>query len=292
MLESMTGYGRGEEISGNLRAFAEIRSVNYRYCEISLKLPSSLYTFEQSLKERIQNKIHRGKISVNVEVEHHTGDEPVPIQEEAVKKRLQALEKIRQTAGISDPVKLEHLLVFEELFETTEKDPELLEVQHDTVTKAVIKAVDELLEMRRSEGSHIQNDLEKRMMLLQKHCEDIRKNEKERIAEIRKKMTERLDKLLEDNRVDENRVEQEIALMVDRLDISEELVRMDSHIIYFRECLQSEASQGKKLNFILQEMHREVNTIGSKANNSSISRGVVEMKEIVENIREQVQNIA
>ncbi|TVQ75611.1 MAG: DUF1732 domain-containing protein, partial [Balneolaceae bacterium] len=124
------------------------------------------------------------------------------------------------------------------------------------------------------------------------YCLEVRSGEKERIRDAKKRMTERVNQLLEDNRVDEERIEQEIAILADRLDISEELVRMDAHISYFSECLLNNELQGKKLNFILQEMHREVNTIGSKANSPAISRTVVGMKEIIENIREQIQNIA
>ena len=293
MLESMTGYGRGEYATEHYRATAEIRSVNFRYCEISLKLPSPLLIFEQPLKEKVQKSVKRGKISLTVELEHHTSEEePVHIQEEALRIRIKTLEKVREAAGITDPIRLEHLLVFEDLFELTENDPELLQEQYDAVEKAVMASVDELLDMRRSEGRNLQKDLEERLKLLADHCNEVRDGEKERILEAKRRMSERLAMLLDDNRVDEERIEQEIAILADRLDISEEMVRMDSHISYFTDCLKDNELQGKKLNFILQEMHREVNTIGSKANNPAISRNVVGMKEIIENIREQIQNIA
>ena len=293
MLESMTGYGRGEHTTEHYRATAEIRSVNFRYCEISLKMPSQLHTFEQPLKEQVQKNVKRGKISLTVDLDHHTSEEePVHIREEALMTRIKTLEKIREAAGISEPVRLEHLLVFEDLFELTEDDPDLLREQQEAVESAVMKAVGELLEMRRREGRMLQKDLEEHMELLAGYCVEVREGEKERIQDARKRMTERLAQLLEDNRVDEERIEQEIAILADRLDISEELVRMDAHISYFSECLQEKELQGKKLNFILQEMHREVNTIGSKANSTAISRTVVGMKEIIENIREQIQNIA
>ncbi len=293
MLESMTGYGRGEHTTEHYRATAEIRSVNFRYCEISLKMPSQLHIFEQPLKEKVQKNVKRGKISLTVDLDHHTSEEePVHIRKEALMTRIKTLEKIREAAGINDPVRLEHLLVFEDLFELTEDDPDLLREQQEAVESAVMKAVGELLDMRRREGRMLQIDLEERMELLAGYCVDVREGEKERIQDARKRMTERLAQLLEDNRVDDERIEQEIAILADRLDISEELVRMDAHISYFAECLRDAELQGKKLNFILQEMHREVNTIGSKANSSAISRTVVGMKEIIENIREQIQNIA
>ncbi len=293
MLESMTGYGRGEHTTQHYRARAEIRSVNFRYCEISLKMPSQLHTIEQPLKEQVQKSVKRGKISLTVDLEHHTTEEEsVHIREDALMKRIKTLEKIREAAGIAEPVRLEHLLVFEELFELTEDDPDLLKEQHEAVEKAVMHAVGQLLDMRRREGRMLQNDLEQRLAMLAGYCVEVRNGEKERIQEAKTRMTERLEQLLEDNRVDELRIEQEIAILADRLDISEELVRMDAHISYFTECLQENELQGKKLNFILQEMHREVNTIGSKANSTAISRTVVGMKEIIENIREQIQNIA
>jgi len=293
MLESMTGYGRGEHTTEHYRATAEIRSVNFRYCEISLKMPSQLHTFEQPLKEKVQKNVKRGKISLTVDLEHHTTEEePVHIREDALLTRIRTLEKVREAAGISDPIRLEHLLVFEDLFELTEDDQELLQEQFDAVEKAVMQAVAELLVMRRREGRMLQTDLEERLKLLLGYCEEVSNGEKERIREAKKRMTERVNQLLEDIQVDEERIEQEIAILADRLDISEELVRMDAHISYFTECLQNNELQGKKLNFILQEMHREVNTIGSKANSPAISRTVVGMKEIIENIREQIQNIA
>lgn len=293
MLESMTGYGRGEYSSGNIRVTAEIRSVNNRYCEVNAKLPPQLHTFEQPIKDLVQKKISRGKISLTVDLEYHADDsDPVPIREDILKTRLKSLEKIREAAGISEPVTLDHLLVFEDLFDVSEKDSELVEKQHQVAESAIIKAVDELVQMRRNEGRNLLKDLEKRIDMLTSHCDEVSDKEKKRIDETRKRLSERLDQLLEDNRVDQDRLEQEVAILAERLDISEELVRMDSHIAYFSESLQSKSSQGKKLNFILQEMHREINTIGSKANSSDISRSVVEMKEIVENIREQIQNIA
>ncbi len=293
MLESMTGYGRGEHATEHYRAIAEIRSVNFRYCEISLKLPSQLHIFEQPIKEKIQKSVKRGKISLTVELEHQiSDDEPVQIQEEALKVRIKTLEKVREAAGITEPIRLEHLLVFEDLFKLTEHDPELLQEQYDAVEKATMASVNYMLNMRRSEGRNLQKDLEERLGLLARHCNKVRSGEKERIIDAKKRMSERLAIMLGDNRVDEERIEQEIAILADRLDISEELVRMDSHINYFTDCLKDDELQGKKLNFILQEMHREVNTIGSKANSPVISRSVVDMKEIIENIREQIQNIA
>ncbi|MFO8029065.1 MAG: YicC/YloC family endoribonuclease [Cyclonatronaceae bacterium] len=293
MLESMTGFGRGEYTTEHYRAFVELRSVNSRYCEISLKTPSQLHTYEQPLKETVQKHLKRGKVSLTIALEHlYNKEEPVQIQEEMLRTRIKTLEKVREIAGIEDPLRLEHLLVFEDLFELSESEPSLLQEQYKCVEKATMQAIEELLEMRRSEGQKMQEDLEQRLDTLAAYCKEIRDGEQERIHEARRRMTERLDQILEENRVSEDRIEQEIAILADRLDISEELVRMDSHISYFNECLLSSDLQGKKLNFILQEMHREVNTIGSKANSSTISRTVVSMKEIIENIREQIQNIA
>ncbi len=293
MLESMTGYGRGEHAAGNIRAVVEIRSVNYRYSEITMKVPSQLQTSEQEIKELVQKKLTRGKISLTADIDQQDADPGAAhIREDALLQKINILEKVREKAGITDPVKLEHLLVFEELFEMAENDPEIRKKQLEVLKVAVEKAVDELIAMRRNEGRNLQKDLTERMEILRGHCADVSENEKDRIPETKKRLSERLDQLMDDNRVDQERLEQEVALIADRLDISEELVRMDSHISYFTECLDTDASQGKKLNFILQEMHREVNTIGSKANSSGISRKVVEMKEIIENIREQIQNIA
>lgn len=293
MLESMTGFGRGEFASDRLRAVAEIRSVNNRYCEISVKLPWQLQNHEQVIREKVHKKLKRGKITITVMLQHlGSTDQQISIPEEALAGRIRTLERIRELAGITEPVKLEHLLSFRELFETGVVDPELIKEQAEVVENAVMEACDELLIMRRQEGLHLQNDLEERVRLLSEHCKTIQSKEKDRLAEAHKKLKERIGQMLEDQRVDPDRMEMEMAILADRLDISEELVRMGAHLNYFSKSLHDDSSQGKKLNFILQEMHREINTIGSKANHSGISHTVVEMKEIIETLREQVQNIA
>ncbi|MDI6400711.1 YicC/YloC family endoribonuclease [Balneolaceae bacterium ANBcel3] len=292
MLESMTGYGRAEHISESIRAVVEIRSVNNRFCEVFIKLPYALHTFEQPLKEIIQKRVSRGKINLMVDLEHLADEaDSLKIQESVLKSRLAVLEKAREIAGIKEPVSLAHLLSFDGLFESMENDPEILEKKYETVKTALEKALDDLISMRLNEGKNLQKDLESRLEALEGLCKEVAVQEKERIPEAKEKLQERLQHLMEDSRIDPERLEQEVALLADRLDISEELVRMDSHITYFRECIRNNASQGKKLNFILQEMHREVNTIGSKANHPVISKLVVEMKDLIETIREQIQNI-
>lgn len=293
MLESMTGYGRAEHSEDNIKAIAEVSSVNFRYCEIVFKMPECLHHFEPTLKMAIQKKIGRGKINISVRLEDHSSEsKDFHLEKELLSKRILAIKKIGEFAGISEPIKFEHLLQFDDIFDFFKQDTGLMEKKILAAETAVTNAVDMLIKMRKKEGMYLQADLEKRIEQLKKHCNMVEKSEKNRIHDVKQKLEERLSQLLGGFSFDKERLEQEVVLMADRLDISEEMVRMNAHISFFLESLESGVSSGKKLNFILQEMHREVNTMGSKANNSQISRNVVEMKEIIENLREQIQNIS
>lgn len=293
MLESMTGFGRGTASRDGLMATAEIRSVNNRYLEYTFRLPETLQNYENEFKKIVQGSIARGKLNVSIQIEQAGENLPdITVDPEMTRGYVHLLEQLRNHAGISEPVRLDHLLQFKEVFTTRELNSDMEEQRVQIARKAMEQAVHELKKMRVNEGEELKKDMQTRIDQIAESCRQVNRMADQRIQDARKRLNERVNTLLDKERIDEQRLEQEIVLLAEKLDISEELVRMDSHIQYFREFMQSDTSTGRKLNFLLQEMHREINTMGSKANSSDISYHVVNMKEIIENIREQIQNIA
>jgi uncharacterized protein (TIGR00255 family) len=287
----MTGYGRGEASEEGVRAVAEIRSVNSRYFEVNTRLPRSLSLRENDVREIIRAKAGRGKINVVVSIERESANNiPLKVNKAAAKSYIKLLNELRKASGIKEKVTLDHLLKFSEVIEAGELQSEN-EKEWVVVEKALSKALEELKLMRQKEGGELRKDLESRLQLLQAKIDSIEKLSKERIPEQRVRLRERIQQLLANETVDENRLELEIALLADKLDVTEECVRFRSHNKFFLEALSDKESAGRKLNFLVQEMNREANTIGSKAADASIAHLVVEAKEELEKIREQLQNV-
>lgn len=292
MLISMTGYGQGESSAKGFTVSVEIRSVNNRFLDLSLKMASGLRHLENNVRDLIQKNVERGKLSAQINLQRHTSDdEPARIDIEAARIRLGQIEQLRVLAGLTEPVRLEHLLHFDELFTSTEDDPETYQTLQDLTSKAVTLAVKQLNSMRLQEGNFLRNDMTNRLNQIESLLAAVQTQAALRVPEARDRMHERIKTLLGDEHFDVTRLELEIAILADRLDISEELVRMEGHIRFFREALDAGQSMGRRLNFLSQEMNREVNTIGSKCNHAGIAHAVVELKEILEQIREQIQNI-
>lgn len=292
-MSSMTGFGRGEVTKNGLTITVEIRSVNNRYCEISLKMPSIFQPVEQELRDVIQKLVDRGKLSITVRAEmpNDTTDSTPTFDIPTAKKLYGQLNDLKTELNLSEPINLMHLMRFDSIYQSKETDslnPETKAVLMEAVTAAIAN----LQAMRKQEGDHLQVDLSQRLSVIESTCGAILEMSKERIPDARKKMADRVKVLLEsDKEVDKDRLEQEIAFLADKLDITEEIVRMSSHIAYFRKAMDAPEPAGRKINFLIQEMHREVNTMGSKANHAGIAHMVVELKEILEIIREQIQNI-
>ena len=293
MMSSMTGFGRGEITRNGLTVTVEIRSVNNRYCEISLKLPSLFQPMEQELRDLIQKQVDRGKLSISVRAEFPVAATSlVPSFDLGAAKALMTqLEQLRSELSLDEPITLNHIMRFDSLY--TSKESDGLDAATKTVLiDAILAAIVNLKKMRKEEGDHLQADLTERLNVIESTCAQISAQSKERLPEAKKKMTDRIQALLDSDQVlDAGRLELEVALLADKLDITEEIVRMGSHIAYFRKAMEGSEPAGRKINFLIQEMHREVNTMGSKANHSAIAHLVVELKEILEIIREQIQNI-
>lgn len=288
----MTGFGQGESSSNGYTVSVEIRSVNNRFLDLSLKMASGLRHLENPMRDLIQRNVDRGKLTAQINLIRHSSDKEVPkVDSEAARVRIAQLRQLRELAGIDEPIRLEHLLGFQELFLSSDDDSDTLAVLQDICSKAVTLALKQLNSMRLQEGNFLTQDISNRIDQLESLLVGIQSQASNRVPEARVKMQERIKNLLSDDNYDKTRLELEIVILADRLDVSEEVVRMEGHIQFFREALAAPQSMGRRLNFLSQEMNREVNTIGSKCNHVGIAHNVVELKEILEQIREQIQNI-
>jgi len=291
MISSMTGYGHGEVSGEEITATVEIRSVNSRFLEVTARLPRTLAARENDVKEVVRKKIARGKVNVVVTVKRESmTDTPLKINAAAARTYYRLLNDLRKAVKLKEKVKLEHLLRFSEVLEVDEADISD-EREWSVVEKATSRTLDEMVRMRLNEGEELRKDLEVRIRQLGETIDQIEVLSKGRIPEERNRMRERVRQILENGEVDEQRLELEIALLAEKLDVTEECVRLRSHNKFFLEALRNDEAAGRKLNFLVQEMNREVNTIGSKASDAAIAHLVVQMKEELERVREQLQNI-
>ncbi|MBI5472249.1 MAG: YicC family protein [Ignavibacteriae bacterium] len=291
MLASMTGYGRGEAASRGIHVAVELRSVNSRFLEVSARLPRSLSVRENEIKEIVRKKISRGKVNLLAIVEHENdGDIPVRVNVSAAKGYFKLLNDLRKTVKLRETVKLVHLLQVSEVLEPLELE-NTDDKEWNLVNKALDQAIDNLLVMKRNEGEELAKDLRQRIGILEDKLAQVEKISAEQIPNERTRLHDRIQSLLEKETIDEGRLEMELALMADRLDVTEECVRFRSHNKFFLEAIAKDDAAGRKLNFLIQEMNREANTIGSKSNAAEIAHLVVNIKEEIERIREQLQNI-
>jgi uncharacterized protein (TIGR00255 family) len=291
MIASMTGFGRGEAHKGGITISVELRTVNNRFLEVATRLPRSLSLRENDVKELIRRRISRGKVNVIASVEKEgNGSAGLELNSSAARAYYKLLVQLRKTLKLKETVKLEHVLQFSEIFEqkeiggTDEKEWVVLQESLETALGA-------LAEMRRAEGGELERDFRVRIGMLDERLAQIERLSAQQVPAERMRLRERVAQLIEKTPVDEGRMELEIALLADRLDVTEECVRFRSHNKFFLEALALPEPAGRKLNFLIQEMNREANTIGSKSSVTEISHLVVSMKEELEKIREQLQNI-
>lgn len=290
MIASMTGYGRGETSSEGITISVELRTVNSRFLEVTARFPRSLSLRENDIKEIIRKRISRGKVNVVATAEREdSGTIPITINASAARSYYKLLNQLRKAVRVKESVKLEHLLQFSDIFE--QREPESTdEKEWKVLQTALDQALDGLETMRRNEGAELERDFRARIALLEEKLTRIELLAKDQVPAERTRLRERIAQLME-GPLDEGRLEMEIALMADRLDVTEECVRFKSHNKFFLEALGAGDAAGRKLNFLIQEMNREANTIGSKSSVTEIAHIVVGMKEELERIREQVQNI-
>ncbi len=290
MIKSMTGYGKGN-ISENLRNYqVEIKSVNHRYLDISVKMPRVLSYLEEDVKKVISSKVKRGKIDVFITFENSsTEGKEIKINNEIAKMYINQLKQLAEEENILANIEVTEI----------SKYPDVLSIQNtqddEQIKKELIEATtiatDKLVQMRQVEGSKMAEDLLKRIEKTNQKIEKISELSTGLIEEYVVKLENRIKEILKNQEIDESRLAQEVVIYADKCSIEEEVTRLKSHISQFKELINSDDAVGKKLDFIIQEMNRETNTIGSKANNLEITNGVIDIKTEIENIREQVQNI-
>ena len=290
MILSMTGYGKGTAVNGKIRVEVEVKSVNSRFLDIITKLPSSVMNKEYELREQIKNKVNRGKITVFVQIKRNDSEnQDIIANKEKLKKYLLFIKELKKTAKITEKIKLEHILYNKELFEAGEI--EFTEEDFNVVKKALDSALDELLIMKKNEGKELANDCKKRIDIIENKLAEIEAESKSSVKEYFEKLKEKVKLLVEDITFEKDRLEMELAIIADKAEITEECVRLRSHIKFFLSSLEQDNEPGRKLNFLLQEMNRETNTISSKTISTFITHNSVFIKEEIEKIREQIQNI-
>jgi uncharacterized protein (TIGR00255 family) len=293
MIRSMTGFGRGYARGDAGTATVELRSTNKRHLNVYVHLPDPMGEAEAEVRSRMQDAFERGQIDVDIDVDPAAADEaPAAIDADAALRYKQRLERLSAAAQIKEPVRLDHLLHFDEIF-AGEDEREAAQIQRawPVVLEALDAAIDALQEMRAEEGAALRTDLDTRVDALANHLAAIEERAPQRVEERQTRLRERLAELMDDDRIDPDRLETEVALLADKLDVTEECVRLHSHLTMFREALDSDEPSGRKLKFVTQEIHRETNTIGAKADDETISRHAVQMKEEIEKIKEQIRNV-
>lgn len=292
MITSMTGFGRGDTSSDGISVTVEIKTVNSRYLDISFRLPQSIQNKELELKKLLKKYIERGNVSLSIRVDKaDTGVPEITFNENLVRGYKNMLNNLCEVAGIVEPIKLKTLLEFEDIFKSREQDQATTEKIWELTLKSAESAAEELLRMRQQEGTQLKNDLNKRIDHIDEMLGIVKEKVEGRSAEIKEELLENIKELIDSDKIDPDRLEMEVAMMVDKMDITEEIVRTQSHIKYFREAVNSDESVGRRLKFLSQEINREINTIGSKADNAEISQHVVQAKESLEQIKEQIQNV-
>lgn len=288
----MTGYGRGEASKAGVNVSVEVRSINNRHLEVTTRLPRSLAQREKDIKDIIRTLVNRGSVSISVKVEKkEDASVSLRVNKAAARNIHKLLQELRTTMKMKEEVRLEHILHFSEVLEGGEENG--TDEKEWTVTEQALKrALKNLNEMRAREGKELAKDLRVRVESMNRALDTVERLGAQRVPEERKRLQERVAQLVADPRViDQNRLELELALLAERLDVTEELVRFRSHNKMFLGALGDQEAAGRKLNFVVQEMNREANTIGSKANDASIAHVVVGIKEELEKVREQIQNI-
>lgn len=291
MIKSMTGFGRCSLALENMDILVEMRSVNHRYQEISVRLPHAYSYLEDRLKKQVQQRASRGKIDISISIQlHGTDGLAVEVNDDMAASYINALRSANEQLGLQDDITLTTVMRFSDVF-TVRKVQLEEEAVWAAVEPAVIEAAEKFRAMREVEGAKLKDDLTARLISLESMLCKVEEYAPETAKRYFDKLYTKLSELLADKEIDESRIVTEAAVFTDRIAVDEETVRLRSHIEQFRTLLEVEEPIGRKLDFLIQEMNREVNTIGSKAQDLSVTRLVVDMKSEIEKIREQVQNI-
>ncbi len=293
MIKSMTAFGRAKREGENKDITIEIKSVNSRFFDCNVKLPRAYIFLEERIKEQVKSAVSRAKVDVFITVDNHTaGLSNVGIDKAYAESYIAALRELERTFGLRDDISVMSVARNQDIF-TSERDEEDLEAEWQTFSSVLSEALDGYTTMRTAEGEKAERDIKAKIELIRGYAEEVEKISHEDTVGYRDKLEARLRQILGENEVavDENRLLTECAIWADKIAVDEELVRLRSHFGAFYDISAAKEPSGRKLDFLMQELNRETNTIGSKCNNAKIARIVVDMKGELEKIREQVQNI-
>jgi uncharacterized protein (TIGR00255 family) len=291
MLKSMTAYGRSEAVKGNTEFIAEMKSVNSRYREIFLKLPQGLQPLEDRIKSMITSTLRRGRVEVSIQTKNN-GENTLRLElnRPLIKAYINIFDELKKELGTDEPINPSLFAQLRDaiLFKQDEVD---LEKLWPGLKEVIMEALLSLESMRVNEGRVLEKDFRARLNKIERYINEIEDQREKTIEKYLDSLREKIRKLVKHIEITEDRLVQEVAFMAERSDITEELVRTRSHLVQFRNYMKQDDVIGRRLEFLLQEMHREVNTIGSKAGDSFISQRTVEIKAELEKLREQVQNV-
>jgi len=291
MIKSMTGYGRGEWQEGEKRVEVEVKSFNHRFLDISPHLPRRLNSLEAQVRNLIKQRVSRGRVEVSVQIDDSSRvEQKLELDIDLAKDYHLALKTLQQELGTPGEIRLETLANFRDIFTRKEVETDL-EKEWASLQVALEAALSNLEQMRRDEGLALRGDFLGRLTAIGDMAREIEKKAPLALEACRDRLAQRVQELSRGIPVDEIRLAQEVAYLAERSDITEELVRIRSHLKQFREMLDDSEPVGRKLEFLLQEINREANTIGSKASDAGIAQEAVEIKSELEKVREQVQNV-
>ena len=284
MIKSMTGYASESFVINTTKFLVEIKSVNSKNIDLSIRIPEILKSYENDLRKKLTNKLHRGKIEINVSTEGKFSKEDISFNKEIINKYIKELKRIDNNE-VTNYLKI--AMGLPNAYES--RSAELNSIQTKSLLNKIYSIIAKVDTFRKKEGLETEKDVKDKISKIKSSLNQIKKIEKERITKKRKKLIAELDKIKLE--IDNNRFEQEMIYYMEKLDINEEIIRLKSHLILFDESIKSKVPVGKKLGFICQEIGREINTLGSKANDAVLQKHVIDMKENLEKIKENILNI-
>ena len=291
MLKSMTGYGRYETVAEGKKILVEIKSVNHRFSDYNIKVPRNLVFLEDKVRKYASQYITRGKVDIFVSVEsYEEADKDIVLNEELAKNYIDVLHELCEKFNLKDDISVSNVARYTEIFKTERREED--EDKIWSLTEGVLeKALTAFTDMRAREGERIGKDLRARVDYMKTLAEKVDEYSPKTVADYREKLYAKIKEVVADRDIDESRILTEVAIFADKVAVNEETVRLGSHFEEFYQILDSGEPAGRKLDFLIQEINREVNTIGSKAQDIEIAKIVVELKGEIEKLREQVQNI-
>ncbi|MEQ3280726.1 YicC/YloC family endoribonuclease [Finegoldia magna] len=290
-MKSMTGFGSSSLELEDCSIDIEIKSVNNRYLDFNFSMPSFLNFMLEDMKSLIKNKLKRGRVDVYIKIKkYQLSVDSVDINYELAQKIKEKLDSLNQKLDMKSDISVRDLVKYDDVMTFTYKDLDN-EFLHDNILKVLDEAVNKIYSMRSIEGDNLREDLSTNLSKIEDQISKISSLTENSVKEYRENLFNKISELLDEEKIDKDRMYLEVALMADKADINEELKRFDSHIVQFKSAMDMKDCIGRKLDFIIQEMNREINTISSKSNDESISVCVIEVKSLIEKLREQVQNI-